>query len=53
MAIFNGTSDGSRVDESIVDGLKKMLDENNEIVKVFEQQETDLEILITFHFILG
>ena len=35
IAIFNGTSDAFRVDESIVDGLKKMLDENNTIVKVF------------------
>ena len=35
MAFFNDTSDGSRNDETTVTGLKEMLDENNEIVKVF------------------
>ena len=35
MSFFNDTSDGSRIDETIVTRLKEMLDENNEIVKVF------------------
>ena len=35
MAFFNDTSDGSRIDETIVTGLKELLDKNNAIVKVF------------------
>ena len=48
MATFNGTSDDSRLDEKIVDGLKKMLDENNEIVKVFRTARDKFRDLLYF-----